>query len=141
MPNLGSNSIPWNQKTVKKDLLDKKHGMQSNQKSMKPKLLKELLKMKSLIDSKNTSVRNYQPPPNSSAKEIDLLKQINYEQQFFMHFIFSVINNIIKQILSNPYLKQQIKQLIIKGQLMVGRQLNKNKNQNISKISLKFIYS
>ncbi|CAK70085.1 unnamed protein product (macronuclear) [Paramecium tetraurelia] len=35
MLNHGSNSTPWNQKTVKRDLLDNKHGMQSNQKSMK----------------------------------------------------------------------------------------------------------
>ena len=74
---------------MKKDLQDNKHGMLFKQKSMKLKLLKgiiyndnilELLKMKSSTDSKNTSARNYQPPLNSSVKEIDLLKNINYEQ-------------------------------------------------------------
>ena len=74
---------------MKKDLLDNKHGMLFKPKSMKLKLLKginfnenilELLKMKSSTDSKNTSARNYQPPLNSSVKEIDLLKNINYEQ-------------------------------------------------------------
>lgn len=58
--------------------------MQSNPKFMKPKLLKgiqsifiiilENHKMKLLTDSKNTSVRNYPPPPNLSAKETDLIK-------------------------------------------------------------------
>jgi len=72
-PNHGSNSTPLNWKTVKKDLPDKTHGMQSNHKSMKSKLLKELPKLKLLIDSKNTSVRNYQPPPNSSPAETDFI--------------------------------------------------------------------
>ena len=39
MLNHGSNSTPLNWKTVKRDLLDKTHGMQSNHKSMRNKLL------------------------------------------------------------------------------------------------------
>jgi hypothetical protein len=68
MLNHGSNSTLLNWKTAKKDLPDKTHGMQSNHKSMKSNLLKELPKTKLLTDSKNTSARNYQPPLNSSAK-------------------------------------------------------------------------
>ncbi|CAD8107737.1 unnamed protein product [Paramecium primaurelia] len=40
MLNHGLNSTLQNQKTVKKDLLDNKHGMLFNPKSMKLKLLK-----------------------------------------------------------------------------------------------------
>ena len=82
MLNHGLNSTLLNWKTARKDLPDKTHGMLSNHKSMKSNLLKgiqikhflELPKTKLLTDSKNTSARNYQPPLNSSAKEIDLLK-------------------------------------------------------------------
>jgi hypothetical protein len=57
---------------VKRDSPDKTHGMQSNHKSMKNKLLKELLKTRLSTDSKSTLARTYQPPLNSSAREIEV---------------------------------------------------------------------
>ncbi|CAD8070107.1 unnamed protein product [Paramecium primaurelia] len=73
MLNHGSNSTLLNWKIVKKDLLDNKHGMQSNQKSMKPKLLKELPNKKLLTDSKSTLARSYPPLLNLLPAEIDLI--------------------------------------------------------------------
>jgi hypothetical protein len=80
MLNHGSNSTLLNWKTVKRDSPDKTHGMQSNHKSMKNKLLKgkylylfiELLKTRLSTDSKSTLARTYQPPLNSSAREIEV---------------------------------------------------------------------